>query len=438
MELEGFRQGTIPKRIVYRETNTVLPYCRSAEEFSTKLNENVSASAPIKSIEHLRGREEQSKLIGRALQSPGRSAFIYGDRGVGKTSLAQTSAYTFNSSSSNPIFISIDSSTTFFKVIHDIANEVAGLRPDFITAYTKRKGSISGKGLSAEVAREIQSGRIPEPASINEAVSLIEFFFPSDTDNSVVVIDEFERLSEDSDRGLFADFIKQIGDRSLNLRFIFCGVALSLEQLLEDHHSCYRYLEAIELERLGWEARAEIIDSVASAFGVSIDIRTRWRIAAISDGYPYYIHIVCEKLFWEFYEDESLVASCEERHFEAAIRNAIIGIQPQLRRPYNEAVRKYSSGYEEVLWAAADHTNLERRSTEIFESYCRIAESVPDRTTLTRSQFNQRLNSLKKPSHASVLIGTRQGWYRFAENVLRGYVRLQAQQSGVDLDVTPH
>ena len=86
-----------------------------------------------------------------------------------------------------------------------------------------------------------------------------------------------------------------------------------------------------------------------------------------------------------------------------------------------------------MLWAAADHQNLERRSSDIFDSYERLMELREDK--LPRTKFNTRLNALKKETHGSILIGTRQGWYSFNENVVRGYVRLRAEQEGVSLDV---
>ena len=52
---------------------------------------------------------------------------------------------------------------------------------------------------------------------------------------------------------------------------------------------------------------------------------------------------------------------------------------------------------------------------------------------LDRAKFNQRINSLKKPSHGQILLGSRQGWYEFSEKMIRGYVRLRAAEVGVDL-----
>jgi hypothetical protein len=52
---------------------------------------------------------------------------------------------------------------------------------------------------------------------------------------------------------------------------------------------------------------------------------------------------------------------------------------------------------------------------------------------LSRDIFNQRMNSLKRVNHAGILKANRQGWYEFNEAVVRGYVRLRAEEHGVAL-----
>jgi uncharacterized protein len=60
-------------------------------------------SSPIRLRDQLRGREHVFERTQEALEIPGRSAFIYGERGVGKSSLALTAALQFNSSDAEPI-----------------------------------------------------------------------------------------------------------------------------------------------------------------------------------------------------------------------------------------------------------------------------------------------------------------------------------------------
>jgi replication-associated recombination protein RarA len=72
------------------------------EQFVKILHTHLSPTSPIESEEHLFGRSKQLQSIEQALCAPGRSIFVYGDRGVGKTSLAQTVAYSHQSSICEP------------------------------------------------------------------------------------------------------------------------------------------------------------------------------------------------------------------------------------------------------------------------------------------------------------------------------------------------
>jgi MoxR-like ATPase len=66
---------------------------------------NLTPARAISSPEHLKGRERALKQIERAFNSPGKHVFIFSDRGVGKTSLAQTAAFVQQSSSAEPIVL---------------------------------------------------------------------------------------------------------------------------------------------------------------------------------------------------------------------------------------------------------------------------------------------------------------------------------------------
>ena len=92
------------------------------ESFVHKLVEVVFSSGPIRSIEHLFGREEYLTQIERALFLPGRNVFIYGDRGVGKSSLGATAAYQYQSTDAQPIFVSGSIDDTFKSIVANIAN----------------------------------------------------------------------------------------------------------------------------------------------------------------------------------------------------------------------------------------------------------------------------------------------------------------------------
>lgn len=406
--------------------------------FEASLQQTLSPTSPIRSPEHLRGRERKLEDIRRAMVQPGRSVFIHGDRGVGKTSLAQTAAFEHQSASKQPVLIGCDASSTFGRVAQQITTRLFGLEANLLKTSTQHKGGLNLGSASAEMQRTKDQGPIPLPNSVDEAINMLSQAAKQHSQQPVIVIDEFERLKDDNERALFADLIKQTGDQAMPFKLIFCGVASSLSELLDAHHSCYRYLVTVELERLPAAPRFEIINGAAEALGVQIEPSSLGRISAISDGFPHYIHLITEKLLWEIFEDQNTIAISVPAHYLAAIKAAVLDIEAKLRASYDKATQKYveSDQYEAVLWAVADHHELRRRSADIFDVYRHLTgnwQTAAEITTLPREKFTQRINALKRPTHGSILRGSQQGWYEFTEPVMRGYVRLRAEARGIQL-----
>lgn len=410
---------------------TIAGYTRL--QFETELNQVLSPTTPIRSIEHLRGRDKKLEEIRRSLVQTGRHIFIHGERGVGKTSLAQTAAFEHQPSDAEPILLCCDPSSTFYGVAQDIISRLLTSDPTVIKRITNKKaGLVLQSVMSAESQEIVERGRSPELRSMNETIATISFVAKQHSKKPVIVIDEFERIKDANQRTLFADLIKQLGDQSVPVVIIFCGVGSSLEELLDAHHSCYRYLTAVCLDRLGYDARLQIIDAALGRFEIDADDTTRYRVATISDGFPHYVHLLTEKLLWEAFDDKDDVKIINVTHYKDAVASAVTDIEPHLKAIYEKATLKYNNDYEQVLWAVADDHQLKRRSADIFECYHRLMQSVGERA-LSREKFNARMNTLKKPAHGEILKANRQGWYEFREPIVRGYVRLRAEHRGVAL-----
>jgi uncharacterized protein len=332
------------------------------------------------------------------------------------------------------VIIGCDASSTFGRVAQQITTRLLGLDATLIKISNQTKGSFSAKPVTIEQQRSTDKGPVPIPNSVDEAINMMLQAARAHSAQPVIVIDEFERLKDDDQRALFADLIKQTGDQSMPFKLIFCGVASSLSELLDAHHSCYRYLVTVELERLPAPARFEIVNEASKAVGVAIESSSLGRISAISDGFPHYVHLITEKLLWEIYSDENTIVLSRPAHYMQAIKAAVLDIEAKLKATYEKATQKYaeSDQYEAVLWSLADHHELSGRSADIFDVYSHLTRKY-DITTLSRDKFAQRINALKRLPHGSILKGSRQGWYEFREPVMRGYVRLQAEAQNVEL-----
>jgi uncharacterized protein len=296
----------------------------------------------------------------------------------------------------------------------------------------KLKAGIGGFGY--DMTRSLTSGVVPPIESINDAVQLLRFVGEVHSQEPVIIFDEFDQLADDAERKACAEVIKQVSDQALQVRFILCGIGTSLEDLIGVHLSTGRYLSPVHLERLTHDARWEIIESAAKAVGVTVGHSHLVRIGQISDGFPSYIHLIGEQLLWSIFDDDMVSSQCLQRHFVEGVHLAVQEAETTLKIIYDNAVQKYSDDYEEVLWALADRHLLRRQTTEIYDkSYLPIMDDRPVRRKLTKEQFSARLNNLKTSRHGAIIVGKGAGWYEFKENMVRGYVRLRAENDGVQL-----
>lgn len=406
----------------------------SKHEFGEKLNTLVFPAQPIRSIENLHGRQNELSRIEKALFAPGRHVFIYGDRGVGKSSLAATAAAQYQSADADYIDVSCSPDTTLCSIVANIAYKAVNASR-IKNIQNKKTLSASFKFLKADNVTENSLRDLHSSIHcLMDAVEVLREVAALHSENPIIVLDEFDRMECVKERNLFADLLKHLGDKQIKIKFIFTGVGKSLLELLGAHQSAIRQLETIELPRLSWDARWDIAISALKKFSIDIHRNIYVRIAAVSDGYPYYVHLITEKLLWHLFEREDKVTSVLWEDYHSALKDAIESISAELSKPYEMAINQKSGDYEEVLWSTADSEWIHTYLDSMRGSYQAIMQQLPHKEALDYDKYCSRIRSLKKPSFGAVLVsGNKPGLYSYRENMLRGYVRMQAEAAGITL-----
>jgi Cdc6-like AAA superfamily ATPase len=407
------------------------------DTISKIIRDNLTPSSEITTPERLFGRERALKDVTRALNSNGRSVFIHGDRGVGKSSVALTAATLITDSSMTPIRVMCGKEDTFAKVIRSIGNACLTVAQRIESpAKAFQVGlSILGSGGSFNPG-ERSRVEIPLPDSLNDALDIIRFALEKRQGQFVVVIDEMERIASEGEREKFAEFIKNIPALEPRVKFIFCGIAATLTELVGEHPSAGRILEPVKLERLRHNELWQIIEVVAKNLNIEIESEALIQISRISDGFPTYVHLIGDSMFWSVFDDSEIVSAVKVRHFREGITGALQRSDATLRAQYEKATMKTKNtqDYEEALWALADTSSDWRQLTEIYDSsYKKIMLQRSGRTMLAKETLNTRFHSLRKDGHGRVVVNKGAGWFAFRENIIRGYVRLKAQEQGIQL-----
>lgn len=413
-----------------------------ADEFSKQLNTALYPSRAISDPVHLKGRAESLREANQALSAPGRQLFVHGFRGVGKSSVALTAAQSL-SAYAKPALIFCSAEATFYSVIRDIC--AAALQFDPLPSEVTRQTSLEanatifGIGANGGVNETKTYNGIPTPSSLNEAADLIRKVAPLiDGKGRTFIIDEFDLLKDASSHQLFGAFVKLLADSSIPAQLIFCGVAESLDEILQAHGSTFRYFHPLKLDRLKIQPCLDILADAENATGVQIEHNSKMRIARICDGFPYFVHLIAEKLFWQWHNDEDHTGmETLPRHYESALLDASNAAEPELRNPYDRVSQKYKLDGEIILWAVAEgdqlRKNLDMLERDFNSIYQRTPEQFKPQIALNRNQINSRLAAMKNAQYDHILSNNGRGWYEYTEKRMRGYARLRAASKAVEL-----
>ncbi len=414
----------------------------SEEKFGEFIKNHFTPSDVIRTPTKLFGRNGALSDIERAFQSPGRHVFVYGDRGVGKSSVAETAAFKLNEYG-DPIVIQCTRKTTLFEAIQDIASSVYD-RSDRFDPPTNGRNvqlTIPGTGRAEVGGKKASRVEVPKPKSLNECFDLLRYVDQKTQGQTVIVLDEFDNIQDTDVLHDFAEFMKGLPTISdTGLKFTFCGIFLTLDELIARHRSIGRQFETIALEPVSYGNLFHIVEAASEEIGIEIGEAFLTRIAVLSDRFPHFVHLFGMYVFWHLFDIEYEGEEITRSHYKHGVKSTLSRAEPELRLTYDKAIRKYSHAdqYELALWAFADRGETMSQMKKVYtDSYLRIAGQlgIEDEEFMEPKDFGRRVYNLKLDRHGNILIPAldKSGWYQFRENRMRGFCRLKADQAGAML-----
>jgi hypothetical protein len=192
--------------------------------------------------------------------------------GVGKSSLGATAAFQYQSSDKPVIIVDGSPNETFNSIVANVANQALGSSRTHSVKKTSNTG-FESRSLKWSSGHEVsQKSIIDELNTVGDAVDLLAEVASVYAEKPIVLLDEFDAILDDFERNCFAALLKALGDRGVNLKFIFTGVGRSLDQLLGAHLSAQRQIVGVEVPRLGWNGRLEIVTEAARHFDLGMEV----------------------------------------------------------------------------------------------------------------------------------------------------------------------
>lgn len=263
---------------------------------------------------------------------------IFGERGVGKTSLANVLS-SFLSHPSGAVLaphVNCDTLDTFETVWRKTLEQIELTRsaPGF---DPQRRLFTSAELLGDPVA----------PDGVRRVLTVL-----SQSSLPILIIDEFDRLPEPA-RKAFADTIKTLSDYSVFATIILVGVADAVEQLIQGHQSVERALVQIRMPRMSPDEIETIVNTGLTRLTMQIEPDALARISLLSQGLPHYTHLLCLHASRAALDSGELKIT--ESIVDEAIKRAIDGAQHSIRSAWHQAVRsaRKASLFTDVLLACA-------------------------------------------------------------------------------------
>lgn len=369
---------------------------------------------PVHQRDFFSGRAEQLQRTLDALIAPGRHPVIFGQRGVGKTSLANILGQALTGVSA--VKVSCDGSDTFATIWNRVLTTASISFKQQALGFQKQE-AVKSVTLATLLGHDPKTTK---PAEIAALLGSVDQY-------CAIILDEFDKVGDRQAKSSFADLVKILSDNVPKFTIVFVGVAENVHELIGEHPSIDRNLVQIELPlMLDSEIRAIFVNGLGK-LGLSAEPAVADQVQVLTGGFPHYAH---------------LLGLCAAK--SVALNSGILVDQKIFDVACNIAVQDAIEKFRDVFSRATATTQVSRYP--LILSACGYADTDPrgvfratDVVDSVRTVFNEKLNvqavvpalgEFTKPSRASVLKAVSvagRKCYRFSDPMMKPFCRLKTR-----------
>ena len=392
-------------------------------DLSLQAGKVFTPGAPISERALFSGRLDQIRKIVDIIYNTGYHAVLYGERGVGKTSLSNVLS-SFLQDVSERFYlprVNCDVDDTFTtlwgKLFRDIS--VTETRP--------------GTGFVAEQITEDKSiiENLPKtltPDDIRRTLSQL-----SQGITLVPIFDEFDRLKNNVTSTLMADTIKALSDYSVRATILVIGVAESVDELIQEHQSIERALVQIAMPRMSGSEIKQIIGNGLNGLKMDIEDEERNTIINLSQGLPYVAHLLSLHATKSAINRQSLVVQRED--IQKGITVSLNDWQQSIKTAYYNATKSPQPGhiFREVVLACAFAKNDDLGYFSAAHVRDPLNLIVPSKS-YDIPNYARHLKQLSEVERGKLLYRTgtkRRLRYRFNSPLMRPYIVMKGINDGI-------
>jgi len=404
----------------------------AAQDLIVRVAKVFTPRMPVSNRDFFAGRLEQLETIADAVSQSGLHVVIYGERGVGKTSLANIIEPLIHvvdegdedqANQSERIVVKVNASTgeTFSAIWRKALGEISfnqGRRDAGFgdTRQMEQRSFLDALGIEGDVTVD----------QIRKSFGALP--------RAVFVIDEFDRVASRVAPS-FTDLIKMLSDFAVPVTVVLVGVSSTVADLIADHESIGRSLVQIELPRMKRKELLDIIQKAERVLEVKFEDDASKLIAHMSQGLPHYTHLLGLHSVREAAKQlrRNVTADDVYRACEKSVKQA----QQSITQKHSDAVHSAHKEalYRPILVACAVAASMTADSLGYFNpaAVTRPLSEILDRG-VEIATFNRHLGEWIEAKRGNVLerIGQQHSFrYRFGDPLMVPYVLMDAISRGL-------
>ena len=412
------------------------PYFENYEEAkvtAANASKAFQPRTPITTKDLFAGRWTELTKISDAVNHTGLHVVIYGERGVGKTSLANVVSPTIRALDARDKGSPAAQPRIVVKTIGNTDDTFSTLWDKLLSEITWPKNE-SGIGLATDAKINQRSTRdafsLPETLAVDHIRRVL-----SSLPGSVFIVDEFDRTADGTSKHM-TDLIKTLSDMGVDCTVIIVGVSETVSSLIEDHASISRALVQIPLPRMKPDELRVILTNGEKTLGMKFTESAANLIVHVSQGLPHYTHLIALHSVRKA-ATSRLSKLVEQSDVFDALKEAVKEAEQTVTQEHSSATHSSHKDalYRQVLLACA----LAAARTHDSLGYFNPSEVVePLRGILNRdvsiATFTNHLREFSQEKRGSVLERDGQPWgfrYRFQDPLLVPYTFMNAVESGL-------
>lgn len=245
-----------------------------------RLRDAFMPSQPVLGRDMLAGRTDVLEQLIQAVEDQRVHVVIYGQRGIGKTSLLRVFAEIATDAGYLVLQETCGAETQFGDLFHNVAAQIP-LRYYAPIAPTDEQ-SEKGGGL-ADLLPVAGSG----PNRVSHLLAQVT------GTRVIVILDEFDRVADNRFQRDVAELLKNLSDSSARVQVVVAGVAENLQDLIVYAPSIRRNVIGLPVGRLSDAEVAEIITIGEAYANVRFEPAAATRIVEIAQGLPHLARVLC-------------------------------------------------------------------------------------------------------------------------------------------------